>query len=58
MNVTNDIPLSAVHACTYPQPAYATVEEERYAHELRLQLRARLLREAAPETGPWHVGAD
>ena len=45
-------------ACTYPQPAYATAEEVRYAHELRLQLRARLLRDAAPQVGPWCVGAD
>ena len=45
-------------ACTYPQPAYATAEEVRYAHELRLQLRARLPRDAAPQTRPWCVGAD
>jgi hypothetical protein len=40
------------------QPEYATADEVRYAHELRLQLRARLLRDAAPQTGPWCVGAD
>src|SRR5271166_6074640 len=40
-------------ACTYPQPVYATAEEVRYAHELRLQLRARLLCDAAPQVGPW-----
>jgi len=45
-------------ACMYPRPAYATAEEVRYADELRLQLRARLLRDAAPRTGPWYVGAD
>ena len=46
-------------ACAYPQPAYATAEEVRYAHELKLQLRARLLRDAAaPQTGLWCVGAD
>jgi len=45
-------------AYTYPQPAYATAEEVRYVHELKLQLRARLLRDAAPQAGPWCVGAD
>ena len=40
------------------QPVFATMEEVRYAHELRLQLRARLLRDAAPPTQPWCVGAD
>jgi hypothetical protein len=37
---------------------HATADEVRYAEELRLQLRARLLRDAAPQTGPWCVGAD
>jgi len=31
----------------YPQPAYATTDEVCYAHELKLRLRARLLRDAA-----------
>ena len=31
-----------------PKPVYATMEEVCYAHELRLQLRTRLLRDAAP----------
>ena len=44
--------------CTSPQPVCATADEVRYAYELRLQLRARLLRDAAPQTGPWCVGAD
>jgi hypothetical protein len=44
--------------CTSPQPVCATADEVRYAHELRLQLRARLLRDAAPQTGQWCVGAD
>ena len=44
--------------CTFLQPVFATMEEVRYAHELRLQLRARLLRDAAPPTRPWCVGAD
>ena len=44
--------------CTVLQPVFATMEEVRYAHELRLQLRARLLRDAAPPTQPWCVGAD
>ena len=43
---------------TLPQPVCATADEMRYADELRLQLRARLLRDAAPRTGPWYVGAD
>jgi hypothetical protein len=41
-----------------PQPAFATMEEVRYAHELRLQLRARLLNHIAAATLPWSVGAD
>jgi hypothetical protein len=44
--------------CTSPEPLCATAEEVAYADELRLQLRARLLRDAAPRTGPWYVGAD
>ena len=44
--------------CTFLQPVFATMDEMRYAHELRLQLRARLLRDAAPPTQPWCVGAD
>jgi hypothetical protein len=39
------------------QPAFATMEEMRYADELRLQLRPWLLR-GAPPTGPWSVGVD
>jgi len=38
--------------CTSPQPVCATADEVRYAHELRLRLRARLLRDHAPQTGP------
>ena len=44
--------------CVLPQPVFATKEEMRYAHELRLQLRARLLRDAAAPTQPWCDGAD
>jgi hypothetical protein len=40
-----------------PQSAFATMEEMRYADELRRQLRARLLHHAPP-TGPWSVGVD
>ena len=36
--------------CGLPQPSFATMEEVCYAHELRLQLRARFLRHIAPET--------
>ena len=43
--------------CTLQQPIFATMEEARYADELRLRLRARLLRVAAP-VKPWCVGAD
>jgi hypothetical protein len=39
------------------QPAFATMEEMRYADALRRQLKARLLRDAPP-TGPWSVGVD
>ncbi len=45
-------------ACSYPQPAYATLEEVRCVHELKLQLRARLLHDGAPQIAPWCVGAD
>jgi hypothetical protein len=44
--------------CTLPEPVHATPDEVRYADELRLQLRARLLRDAAPQKGPWCVGAN
>ncbi len=44
--------------CVLPQPVFATMEEVLYAHELRLQLRARLMRDAAAPTQPWCVGAD
>lgn len=44
--------------CTLPQPAFATMEEVRYAHELRMQLLARYLGRAEPATVPWSVGAD
>ena len=39
------------------QPAFATMEEMRYADELRRQLRAQLLHNAPP-TGLWSVGVD
>ena len=44
--------------CTLPQPVFATMEEVRYAHELRLQVRARLMRDATAPVQPWCVGAD
>jgi hypothetical protein len=44
--------------CGLPQPSFATMEEVYYAHELRLQLRARFLRHIAPATVPFCVGAD
>jgi hypothetical protein len=44
--------------CVPSQPVFATMEEVRYGHELRLQLKARLLRDAALPTAPWSVGAD
>ena len=34
--------------CALPQPAFAATEEVWYAHERRLQLRARFLRHIAP----------
>ena len=43
---------------TVARPAFATIKEIRYADELRRQLRARLLRTAAPVTTPWSVGVD
>jgi hypothetical protein len=59
MNATNVITLNAAHAvtheertklptremgCALPRPAFATMEEVHYAHELRLRLRAYFLR--------------
>ena len=44
--------------CTLPQPAFATMEEVRYAHELRMQLLVRYLGHAEPATVPWSVDAD
>jgi hypothetical protein len=44
--------------CTFLQPVFATIEEVCYAHELRLQLRTRLMRDAVAPTHPWCVGAD
>lgn len=40
-----------------PQPVFATMEEVRYVHELRLQLRARLLRDGAPPA-PMCIGGN
>jgi hypothetical protein len=64
MNATNVIPLNAPHAstresdCALPKPVFATMEEVCYAHELRLQLRARMLRGAARSAGTCSAGAD
>jgi hypothetical protein len=59
MNATNVITLNAAHAvthegrtklptlemgCALPHPAFATMEEVHYAHELRLRVRAYFLR--------------
>ena len=44
--------------CMFTREAFATTEEVRYAHQLRLQLRARLLRRPTPLPRPWSVGAD
>jgi hypothetical protein len=45
--------------CALPKPVFATMEEVRRADELRLQLRARLLRDgAAAGARPYSVGAD
>ena len=44
--------------CSRPQPVYATAEEVRYAHELKLKLRARLLRDAAPAPGPCCIAVE
>lgn len=44
--------------CALPKPVFATMEEVRYAQELRLQLRRRLLRDAAPSAGTCSAGAD
>jgi hypothetical protein len=38
--------------------AFPTIEEIRYASELRLQLRDRYLRRPEPTIGPWCVGVD
>jgi len=44
--------------CPFPRAVFATVEEIRYASELRLLLRDRYLRRPEPLIGPWCVGAD
>jgi hypothetical protein len=44
---------------TLPEAVFATLEEVCYAHQLRLHLRGRLLRDnAAPAAQAWSVGAD
>ena len=45
-------PLRREVGFAYPPPAYATTDEVSYAHELKLQLRARLLRDAASAPTP------
>jgi hypothetical protein len=45
-------------ACAFQQTAFATMEEFRHAHELRLQLREHFLSRPAPQAGPWWVGVD
>jgi len=49
--------MCATH-CSFPKEAFATKEEVRYAHELRLRLREYFLRRTAPPPRPWSVGAD
>ena len=44
--------------CAVPKPAFATMEEVRHAHDLRLRLRARFLSHVVLATGPWSVGVD
>lgn len=44
--------------CALPKPVFATMEEVCYAHELRLQLRARMLRDAVRSAGTCSAGAD
>jgi hypothetical protein len=43
---------------TFPGAAFASRDEVRYAHQLRLQLREYFLRRPVPPTRPWSVGAD
>ena len=44
--------------CGLPKPVFATMEEVCRTDELRLQLRARLLRDGAAAAGLYSVGAD
>ena len=44
--------------CARPNPTFATTAEACFAHELRLQLRVRLLRDAAPAVRAWSVVTD
>jgi len=44
--------------CTFPREAFASTEEVRHAHQLRLQLREYFLRRPVPPARPWSVGAD
>jgi DNA-binding winged helix-turn-helix (wHTH) protein len=49
-------PSRAETGCALPEPVFATTAEVCYAHHLRLQLRARLLRDAAPTVEACCVG--
>ena len=41
-----------------PRPAMATVEELRYAEQLRLQIREHYVRRPEKAAGPWWVGVE
>jgi hypothetical protein len=45
-------------SCPSSQTAFATMEEFRHAHELRVQLREHFLNRPAPQAGLWWVGVD
>ena len=63
-----DIPCRHALACTdtsrheagaaVPPPAFATPEQTLYAHELKLQVRSRMLGLGTPSNGRWSIGAD
>ena len=58
IDARRDVAFMGEQICPSAQTAFATMEEFRHAHELRLQLREHFLSRPAPQAGPWCVGVD
>jgi hypothetical protein len=54
----DDHSLMRATECDFPREAFASMEEVRYAHQLRLRLRQYFLGRPVPPARPWSVGAD